>query len=385
MRKWIEDKINPPGITKPKRGALFGLIGDVADQVKADATTAFNAHFPYLADSQKLEEHGKALGIPHLPQDTEEEFRNRVTTASFLLMRAGERGYIHEQLTEHFGNKYITTEQFLGVLVKVLDVTDEDRAWVLGFLDSLLDPNIKLTVTDWFHYVEIVAMKERLGIHTKAKETDTFRCGGLKHNGRAKYDGRTLNPTEIVPAKHDGEVRHDGSIHHNGRHTVWARSNVRLPFKHGSGVLDAMTLGINSGTAADVFHGRLTHSGSFKHDGAEKHGGYGAVQDVVITRSRSSGFLDRALLNEASRLGVVSKGNDRFFTNHRHDGNFKHDGSVRHWSSRERMRFGLSATLVEDVEIGEGFIVGMRSVRKHDGTFSHDGARKHNGGVLIPQ
>ena len=385
MKKWIEDMINPPGITKPNRGAVFGLIGDVADKVKADATKAFNAHFPYLADTKKLEEHGQALGIPHLLHDTEEEFRNRVTTASFLLMRAGERGYIHEQLTEHFGSNYITKEQFLGVLVKVLDVTDEDRAWARGLLDSLLDPNIQLTVTDWFHYVEIVTLKEQLGINTKVKATDTFRGGGLKHNGRGKHDGRTLNPTEIVPTKHDGTIRHDGGVKHNCARTVTARSNVRVPFKHGSGVLDAMTVTINTGTAGDVFHGRLTHSGSFKHDGKEKHSGYGNIQDVIIARSRMAGFTDKEVMTEESRVSVVSKGNDRFFTSIRHDGNFKHDGAVKHWSSRDQMGFSLSAVLVDEVEIGEEFFVGMRCVRKHDGTFLHDGTKKHNGGVLIPQ
>jgi hypothetical protein len=104
MIDFIKQTVNPPGINKPNRLALFSAIGDTAEKVRADALKAFNAHFLYLADSAKLEEHGKALIIPHLADDTEQEFRDRVSTASFFLMRAGERAYIREQLQARFGS-----------------------------------------------------------------------------------------------------------------------------------------------------------------------------------------------------------------------------------------------------------------------------------------
>jgi hypothetical protein len=61
MKKFIEKTVNPPGINKKNRGAIFSLIGSVGDRVKADAEKAFNAHFPYIADGAKLAEHGIAL------------------------------------------------------------------------------------------------------------------------------------------------------------------------------------------------------------------------------------------------------------------------------------------------------------------------------------
>jgi hypothetical protein len=42
---------------RKNRTAFFTTISDVADIVRTDALKAFNAHFPYLADSAKLEEH----------------------------------------------------------------------------------------------------------------------------------------------------------------------------------------------------------------------------------------------------------------------------------------------------------------------------------------
>jgi hypothetical protein len=74
----IEKTINPPGMLKKNRRALFLTIRDIALLVKKDALTAFNAHFPYLADSKKLQEHGNALLIPHLLHDTETEYRERI-------------------------------------------------------------------------------------------------------------------------------------------------------------------------------------------------------------------------------------------------------------------------------------------------------------------
>jgi hypothetical protein len=59
---------------------------------------------------------------PRLIDDTEKEYRDRVSTASFFLMRSGERAYILEQLNAHFGNRYTVMDEFLDVYVKVCDL-----------------------------------------------------------------------------------------------------------------------------------------------------------------------------------------------------------------------------------------------------------------------
>lgn len=96
--------------------------------------------------------------------DRGDEYRDRVASASFFLTRAGERSYVMSQLEAHFGVRYLLTEQFLQLYIKILDLSDEDRVWVLECLDSTLDPNILLTVAEWFHFIDTVPMDETLGI-----------------------------------------------------------------------------------------------------------------------------------------------------------------------------------------------------------------------------
>jgi hypothetical protein len=177
MKEWIRTIINPPGIDKKNRGSLFSAIGRIFGIVKNDAQKAFNAHFPYLADPQKLRVHGKSLQIPCLAYDTEDEYRARVATASFYLMRAGERGYCLEQLQEHFGDRYILGDEFLKVYVKIIDLEDEARAWVYSFLDEMLDPNIELTVAEWFRIVETVAITDSQETAAMRLDADVFGSG----------------------------------------------------------------------------------------------------------------------------------------------------------------------------------------------------------------
>jgi hypothetical protein len=201
----IEKTINPPGIKSPNRRGIFHAIRDVGEKVKADAQTAFNAHFPYLADSKKLDEHATALLIPHLDDDTDDEFRERVATASFFLMRAGERGYILEQLTNHFGDRYILSEAFLNVYVKILDLSDTDREWVHGLLDQLLNPNILLTVAEWFRYVETFAITESQTITVRKDLLDYLPSKtGFRCDGRVGCD-----QGQMVPC--DGAMKCDGT------------------------------------------------------------------------------------------------------------------------------------------------------------------------------
>jgi hypothetical protein len=149
VNEFIAKKINPPGITKKNRFAVFSTIGGIADIVRSDALKAFNAHFPYLADMNKLKEHAKALSIPHIEDDTEEAFRGRVTAASFYLMRKGERGYIHQQLLDRFNDRYQALENFLRIKIRVLDLDDAGKKWVKDFFDTVLDPNIALELAAW--------------------------------------------------------------------------------------------------------------------------------------------------------------------------------------------------------------------------------------------
>jgi hypothetical protein len=240
MIEWIKKTINPPGSGKPNRRALFSTISKTAEKVCADAIKAFNAHFPYLADKKKLKEHADALLIPEIPYDSEEELRERVSTASFYLERAGDRGYIREQLTAHFGDRHIVSEDFLTVYVKITDLDDKDRAWAMNLLDGLLDPNIAMTVAEWFNFIENALMEDIQQIGVIRNDADIFSsglccdgrfycdqgveilCDGTKHcDGSWSCDyfepvRGTISNTILTPSYIDGAFFCDGSVKCSG-------------------------------------------------------------------------------------------------------------------------------------------------------------------------
>ncbi|GHU01872.1 hypothetical protein FACS1894147_02580 [Spirochaetia bacterium] len=386
MNDLIEKTIAPPGINKPNRRALFSTVSDVFDKVKADALTAFNAHFPYLADSAKLEEHGRALLIPHLLDDTEKEYRERVSTASFFLMRAGERGYMTEQLTDHFGNRYIALEEFLHVFVKVTDLSEKDRHWLLEFLDSLINPNVQLTVSEWFHFIDTVLTTETQRIHlTTYGMSDSLQDGSFKYNGRVKYDGHTRNPTEWVPLKYDGangSFKYNGTKKYSGKHEVQGTSYVRIPIKYGNGIGDILAIGVKS-DAVDVYKGRVKYNGAWKFDGGIKYSGSGAVNDR-FSGSAAMTFADSGDISENAAGSVVIQQNDRFTTAFRLDGYFKYNGALRYAAARENIRAALAMSSLDAVAITEEASFGMRPLRKYNGQYAFDGSFKYNGGAVLP-
>jgi hypothetical protein len=80
-------------------------------------------------------------------------------------------------LQEHFGDRYILSDEFLKVYVKIVDLEDEDRAWVYRFLDEMFNPNIELTVAEWFRIVETVVMKESQTLGVMRNDMDIFSTG----------------------------------------------------------------------------------------------------------------------------------------------------------------------------------------------------------------
>jgi hypothetical protein len=187
IKDLIEKTINPPGILKKNRRALFLTIRDIAALIRKDALMAFNAHFPYLADSKKLREHGDALLIPRLPHDTENEYRERVATASFFLMKAGERQYIIGRLEERFTTRYKINEEFLNVRLKVTGLTDDERGWALELPDSLLSPNIYTELSACFRFENAIIMASCEKTKAKRDSQDLFPSG-LRYNGRFLCD-----------------------------------------------------------------------------------------------------------------------------------------------------------------------------------------------------
>jgi len=226
MMDLINKTVCPPGIEKPNRLALFSVVGNVMSRVRKDAEKAFYAHFPYLADNKKLEEHGKALLIPHLPNDTPEEYRNRVATASFFLMRAGERAYIMDQLEQRFGARFQVIENFLFIHIKVAELADDERVWVLSLLDSLINPNIYLELSESYNFIDKFSFSDVMRFKILRKESDTFESLDdaliVEQHTCNMLDADNVEFNENLSAgmrrhqKYNGVHKYNGAIKYNG-------------------------------------------------------------------------------------------------------------------------------------------------------------------------
>jgi len=347
MIDWIKKTIDPPGIEKPNRLAIFSVIGEVMSRVRKDAEKAFYAHFPYLADDKKLNEHGEALLIPHLPNDTPEEYRNRVATASFFLMKAGERAYIMEQLRERFGDRFLVIEKFLSIHTKVTEITDDERAWVWNLFDSLVDPNIFLELSEWYHYLERVITDDKFAISKIVKNiSDSFLDAGVKF---------------------------DGTIKHDGKHTA------------GKPIADRFTVLLRPDNFIDVFETPLRHNGMIKTDGSHKFNGSGRISDLPVNIKSRLKFQETVILTDSFVMKIQENNKDYFPTRFKFDGTFRHNGEIYASGSSEELKLSTNVSDVrEELTMNEGFFIGMKSHHKHDGSFKANGEIKFNSGILVP-
>lgn len=263
IRELIEKTIAPPCIQKKNRRSIFKTIGDVGAKIKKDALTTFNAHFPYVADEKKLEEHGQALLIPHLFHDSAEEYRNRVATASFFLSKAGERGYILSQLEAHFGNRYILSESFLNVYIKVLDISESDRQWVRQFLDELLNPVIRLTFGDWMKYIEHLPFTDKDEKWVKRIETEYFASDHVFRNGQVLRDGHTVLSTRYIRLFRDGAAKRDGAVQTRSKKRRGASiGQILVPVQRSSKLIDRLTRICINPALSDRWQNQTTSGGS---------------------------------------------------------------------------------------------------------------------------
>jgi hypothetical protein len=307
MKDWIEKNINPPGLKKKNRGALFSAIGRVFGIVRTDALIAFNAHFPYLCDLQTLKRHGISLKIPEFDQDTEDEYRARVATASFYLMRAGERGYCHEQLSQHFGDRYVLSEEFLKVYVKIMDLEDKDRAWVKSFLDGMLNPNILLNVAEWFQIVENIPSDDPdHKIKMTRNETEYFKTP-IKYNGAIKYDGHTANDRIVAAGKYDGTFKYNGDLSYCGIGRLRNEHKPIPPFKYGSGIVDVFTANYKTGFVEDTYRARQCFDGSIQYSGVAKYNGVSpySINEAKMFMAMCFSFTESVVM--ADSVGIATE------------------------------------------------------------------------------
>jgi hypothetical protein len=349
--KEIIHKINPPGILKPNRGSLFSAIGKIFDRVNSDALKAFNAHFPYLSDLEKLGQHGAALSIPRVSYDTDEEYRKRVTAAAFYFAHAGDRTYTVSQLKEHFGERYIINEEFLQISLKVVDLTDADKKWLREFLDGTLDPNIVIAMAELFDFSDTVLIQESPEVSLVKKEQDVY-TNGLRYDGRIKYDhGKEITYNgdgtyhgawkynQFIPQKgtvsdsirilesYTGSRTYGGEILYSGDALLYAPMDTPNPASYGDGNDDALDIQVGipiSDTAALEPH----YDGRLRCDGQITYGGIqpSMVDDVDLAITNRVSHTDTAEIAEQSPPMDMKKNElDVYPGGLRYDGRINYD------------------------------------------------------------
>lgn len=192
MRNLLK-KIAPPGLEKTNLGRLYKIIASLGTTAADDATKVLRNFFPYLADKKALAAHGKALSIPRYSNDTDDSYRKRVATALFYIKQRGTRGFFKAAIAQRFENRgFELIEEFLHLTVKVLDMTEADRAWLYEFLEAELDPNILIALVDWFKWVERFEMQEELALTVLPAFLDAWNWG-LTLDGQILLDhGKTV-------------------------------------------------------------------------------------------------------------------------------------------------------------------------------------------------
>jgi hypothetical protein len=215
--------------------------------------------------------------------------------------------------------------------------------------------------------------------------SDSLQDGSFKYNGRVKYDGHTLNPTEWVPLKYDGangSFKYNGTKKYSGKYEVRGTSYVRIPIKYGNGSGDILAIGVKS-DAVDVYKGRVKYNGAWKFDGGVKYSGFDAVNDRFAGNAAMN-FSDSDNVSESAEGSVVFQQHDRFTTAFRLDGYFKYNGALRYAAARENVTAALSMIALDAVGITEETSFGKRLLRKYNGQYKFDGSIKYNGGALLP-
>lgn len=160
--------LNPPGIKKKNRSALFKIIGRTGDIIASDINRISRSPFPFLCDTKMLYRHANALNIPQFPGETEEELRARASTGANWMEERGLRRQVYSILDKIVSERYevfecpkdgfrvgysrigidrIGSGTFLSI--KVRDLTDDDYNRLYSILDEILDPDIEIIIVPW--------------------------------------------------------------------------------------------------------------------------------------------------------------------------------------------------------------------------------------------
>jgi hypothetical protein len=251
-------------------------------------------------------------------------------------------------------------------------------------LTEIIPAGVSFSTKEIFIFSDDFSVTDVLEIIIRRKISDGFR-NGLKYNGRGKYDGHTLNTTEVVRPKYDGSYKYDGTMQYKGKQVLPAESYVIVPFKYHSGIRDVLTANIPQ-NYVDRARSITRYNGSAKYNGEKNYSGFGNNSLYDILKVQSIQNVADNLITTESLVVQANKPLDEHFTTHnRYDGYAKYNGEEKYYAAKEAFSIdGEGAGVTDAVTMAEAFSIGKRFFRRYDGTYKYDGEIIYNGNKLIP-
>jgi len=251
-------------------------------------------------------------------------------------------------------------------------------------LAEVIPAGVSFSTKELFIFTEEFTVTDTLKITVRRILHDSF-LNGLKYNGRGKYDGHTLNNTEIVTLKYNGRYKYNGVIQHNRIQEVEADSFVIVPFKYRSGIRDAVSANIPQ-AYSDYARSRTKYNGAAKHNGIKDYSGFGNNSFYDILKNTAvTALADTETTADTLSVQINKPLDERFTTRKRYDGYFNFNGEIKYHSAREEISMDGSTESASDVVIiADDISIGKRFLRKFNGAYKYGGAILYNGNVLIP-
>jgi hypothetical protein len=251
---------------------------------------------------------------------------------------------------------------------------------------QVVPAGVDYSTKEIFRFIDEITVTDSLIITVVRNAQDSFQDGVLKYNGRGKYDGHTLNPTELIRTKYNGRNKYDGSIKYSGQQEVPATSYIRVPFKYRPGIVDDLNVTLGK-HFEDIAQGKIKYNGTIKYNGAHKYSGQGpaSMYDFGLFIRPGVDYADTETMSEQQEVQAVRNTDERFSTAQRYDGFFKYDGKIKYNAQRETFIVSDDTFSITDIEtMAESVNIGKRYYRKYNGQYHFDGEIKYNGGIFIP-
>ena len=252
-------------------------------------------------------------------------------------------------------------------------------------LTEIIPAGVSFSTKELFFFTEEFFITDALVIIVKKQISDNFK-NGLKYNGRGKYDGHTLNPTEVIKLKYNGQFKYNGMIKYARRQRVDADSYVIVPFKYRSGIRDELTVNTPQ-KFIDNARSQLKYNGLSKYNGENKYSGFfseNSITDILHDTAKTI-LTDNETTAENLAVQIDKPLDEHFTTRNKYDGYFTYSGETKYHAAKEKISIeGENSAATETVVMDDTFSVGIRFRRKYDGTYKYNGVILYNGNVLIP-